>query len=673
MYAKSRQPGSRPADSPANTCLHSWKEIAGHLTCSERTARRWERTEGLPIHRHRHQKRAGIFAYTAELDAWWNDGRPQVEQRERAHAAVHRRRLLWLGAAGVALAAVAAALLVSSGVLVSGEPRMKVTPLTTLVGMELAPALSPDGTRVAFLWTGQTGSRIPDLYVRAIDAQQPLRLTSTPDGYENSPAWSPDGRSIAFVRSDPSGSAIFTVPSPGGPERRLVSLSQGGRGLDWGPDGQLLIFPDKIAPREPGSIYLFSPRTLERRRLTWPPEGAAGDSRPAFSPDGSALAFVRSDSGLDSILITRLAGGEPKRLVTENGPIFGVAWAEKGRTLIYSAPAGPGASHNSLWRIAVAGGVPERLTGGLDNARAPTVSRHKSRLAYARFSVDVNIWRVEAQYGTGRWDPPRVLISSTREDAAPQLSPDGTKIAFQSDRSGNREIWVCDSDGSNPIQLTSLGGASSGSPRWSPDGRQIAFRVLGRPGKPRMGIYVIPADGGIARALNAGDADDTGAPSWSRDARWVYLGSGRTGRAEVWKVPISGGQPSQVTRNGGSVALESPDGRFLYYVKPDRPGLWRMSAAGGQETQVLDALDPAQWGSWVVVEGGIYFIEPSVPPHGAICFYNSATKQVSQILRLAREPDSWDVALDVSPDGRRILFTLIDAQNSDLILMENLR
>jgi Tol biopolymer transport system component len=126
------------------------------------------------------------------------------------------------------------------------------------------------------------------------------------------------------------------------------------------------------------------------------------------------------------------------------------------------------------------------------------------------------------------------LISSSRFQADQQFSPDGKRIAFSSDRSGSFEIWVCNSDGSSPVQLTSFGGAYTGTPHWSPDGRWIAFDS--RPGG-KAGVFVISSEGGEPRRVTEGNWDDI-VPSWSRDGKWIYFSSNRGGDKELWKVPV---------------------------------------------------------------------------------------------------------------------------------------
>ena len=145
-----------------------------------------------------------------------------------------------------------------------------------------------------------------------------------------------------------------------------------------------------------------------------------------------------------------------------------------------------------------------------------------------------------------------------------QLSPDGRRMAFSSNRSGTGEIWLVDPDRSNAVQPTSTGvPVYSGYPHWSPDGRLIVFHS-GFEGHGQ--VYGIPAAGGRARNLTSNPAVDV-FPSFSSDGEWIYFTSNRTGKYQVWKIPASGGDVVQVPNAAGYTPLESPDGEWLYYVE----------------------------------------------------------------------------------------------------------
>jgi len=253
-------------------------------------------------------------------------------------------------------------------------------------------------------------------------------------------------------------------------------------------------------------------------------------------------------------------------------------------------------------------------------------------------------------------------------ESGPQFSPDGSKIAFESTRSGAYEVWLCRSDGSNLMQLTHFNPSVTGTPRWSPDGQQIVFdsRPAGN-----SDVFVIDVQGGPPRKLTS-EPSNEGVPSWSRDGRWIYFASDRTGGWEVWKMPSTGGPAVQVTHHGGFAGLESPDGRFLYYAKGlSVPGLWRIPTNGGEEVEVIGSLEAGYWGYWAAVENGIYYLDTTTKP--GIAFFDITTHRITRLFDLENRPARQAPGLAVSPDKRTILYTQWDATDSDIILVENFR
>jgi Tol biopolymer transport system component len=306
---------------------------------------------------------------------------------------------------------------------------------------------------------------------------------------------------------------------------------------------------------------------------------------------------------------------------------------------------------------------------------APALSSDGKRLVYADSFFDTAITRL--QLSDGPTQPVATkLIDSTRLDLYGEYSPDGSRIAFSSDRSGDFEIWVSELDGSKPVQLTSLSSSSAGlcsDPRWSPDGDQILFAAV------REGlryIWVVSSEGGAARPLTSGQSIDLQA-NWSRDGEWVYFTSNRGDQFDVWKVRFDGGDPFQVTTTGGANATESVDGEWLFYIKDPSPtwetSLWRIPARGGPEEKVLETIIR----SYFVAEDGIFFISQTHPIHGRDSSYSDAYLQLyrfesreSEVIAAVKM--GWkSEGLSVSADGRSFLFTDAVQEAGDLVMLED--
>jgi Tol biopolymer transport system component len=418
-----------------------------------------------------------------------------------------------------------------------------------------------------------------------------------------------------------------------------------------------------------GEVY----RTGEKRKLTSPPPTSDGDRAPAISPDGKTVAFFRN---FDLYLVTT-AGGEPKPLVSDNTQSWSPAWTPDGREILFLS-ARSGDSRFSLWRVPATGGTPKQVEIAGQNLDGFAISRDGQRLAWGQTIGDHNIWRMElanvaSPAGRGQVpQPAKLLISSTRMDSDPQISPNGKKIVFASDRSGGHEIWVADSTGEHPVQLTSFNRSLTGSPHWSPDGREIVFdsRAEGR-----GDIYIISAEGGKPRRLTT-DPDEDVAPSWSRDGNSIYFCSTRSGSHRIWKMPATGGEAVMITKQGegGHESVESPDGQFLYYQKRRLvPGIWRVPVAGGDETLILDHHQAGFWRHWAVVEQGIYFATTERPDQPLIEFFSFASGRVTPVAKLQKRIDPWSPGLAVPPDGRWLIWSQVDHVGNDIMLMKNFR
>jgi len=553
------------------------------------------------------------------------------------------------------------------------EP-LRAIPLTTFPGVESYPSLSPDGNFVAFTWTGPNQDN-PDIYVQQIGAGPAAQRTTDPRNDFN-PVWSPDGRWIGFLRRESqSGMAeLRLIPPLGGPERKVAEIHPRGSEpsvippyLAWCPDSTCLFVTDSPGEGKPDALFVIAIDTGEKRQVTYPQPPVNGDSNPAISRDGRSLLFYRNiNSASGELLWLRLTKaltpeGEPKRLPSAGLRDRYPAWMPNGKEILFSAKS-------SLWRVSVPGETPPgRLAFVGDDGLMPIVESLKTganRLVYLRSFDDSNIWRIDTPApGMPAEAPPKRAISSTRSEYTPKFSPDGRRVAFSSNRSGEMEIWSSDIDGGNAAPLTSLG-ASSLRPHWSPDGNTIVFdsNVQGQ-----IDVYSIPASGGKPRRLTT-DPTNEQVPSFSQDGEWIYFASNRTGRSQIWKAPRDGGGKAiPVTSNTGVHAYEH--GSSLYYTQTtsvEASPLWRLPLSGGQPVILIDGVVLR---SFAVFDKGIYYFDRPAN-EVRLRFFDFATAKSTTI---AQNLGNVTSGMTVSPDGRTILYCRIDFSVDDLMLVENFR
>jgi len=670
--------------------LDSWKEIAAHLDVNVRTAQIWEKERGLPV-RRLPGNYGRVFARLDEIQAWkinggnghavrssgadnktefevpgpiapHSDQGPSGPSSRREAGGGRRRQQRWLLAVALLAAAVGSAYLLwtrHSG----NEVAPKTAPLTTDSGTEGLPDLSPDGSEVVFLQL-ETNSEEAQVVVQSMDSGARRVIgTALPYGF---PRWSPDGRWIAFMRPgresvqlalvSPNGGTPHVIARLAGRERERNDME--GLTLSWMNDGSSIAVCDRREGEEAFSLFQVSVVSGARSKLTSPPPGIPGDAQPGFSPDGRWLAFVRQQTFSEADLYLMPVGGAPpKRLTQDNAKIDGLAWLPDSSAIVFASNRVVGAT--TLWQLDLEGThEPKALTGGVGTFNYPSSARllrdGSVSLVYQFQIRDSNIWRAGSE---GRVKNAVSLSHSTWQDYNPQFSFDGEKVAFISRRSGFTEVWVCDQDGANPRQVTSLKGGFTDSPRWSPDGGWIAFTA---PQGGNRDVYVVPSTGGDARAV-AANASEEGRPSFSHDGRWLYFRSDRTGKRQLWKVQVEGGTPVQLTQEGGYEAYESFDGTRLYYVRDrEHPALWEVPTSGGTEQHLLDGV----WESrWAVAHEAVYF---QAFPGTELRRYDLKTRRVTTVGSLG-DGRPVEGGLSVQENGSSVAWTQLDQFTVDLV------
>jgi Tol biopolymer transport system component len=362
-----------------------------------------------------------------------------------------------------------------------------------------------------------------------------------------------------------------------------------------------------------------------------------------------------------------LSGGNPRLITTEGTGAELPMWSSDGRYLLFLSVR---SGLLGIWRTVAAGGGPiERETV---YPALGTLSRDGRRLVYVA-NGDLSggwitaVWRAVLSSAGGNVTSQNKILSSDGGNLAAQLSPDGRQIVFQSTRSGKcGEIWKSNVDGNNPVQMTFFEKGFSGTPRWSPDGKWIAFD---NHSVEHGQIYLVDSEGRNLHAVTSGNYENI-VPSWSRDGTAVYFASNRTGTSQVWRRNLATGQEVQVTHHGGFAAFESYDSKTLYYSRFEGGGIWSVPVGGGKEEQVTAALHKGYWGHFSVTEDGIYLLDSEADPKPSIMFYNFLTKRVAPVLQLEDLPVEMSANLAASRDGRTVLFAQA-ARHSSITMVEN--
>jgi Tol biopolymer transport system component len=535
--------------------------------------------------------------------------------------------------------------------------------LTSFPELEEHPSLSPDASRVAFSWKG-------DIYVKQVAGEGIAQVTSNPAA-DSVPAWSPDGRDIAFVRDG----SVFLTSALGGSAERKVIDSPGP--VVWMPDGSALLVTCK-GESNGLSICMVSLANGQTKLLTFPHQRSGGDVDMAVSPDGRLLAFKRVVVQNGELYVMPVAGGSPRQLTNDGRPILGLAWTPDGKEVVFSSAR---SGWSRLWRVSVADDsasfpTPKPVEGTGDDARFPSISAKTAKLVYQRFTRNFDVRRAEITGSDGsrthalKASVP--LIASTRMDFTPAISPDGKRVAFVSDRSGARELWICDMDGANQGKLTSFSGPDVVAPRWSPDGQKIVFNALSGP-NGNFETFMIAARGGTPEPLQAPGNPAMAHPVFSPDGRSVYFINGPLGKTvDVWRMPSAGGNAVRITANGAFRPELSPDGKLLYYGKRLAKQLWTMPAEGGEERVVLESVAGL---NWTVRPTGIYYFDFAVPPGAPklLNFYSFRTGSINRVGAVESNVSTDFSGISVSPDGRWLLYSHEAATASDLMLLDGFR
>lgn len=470
-------------------------------------------------------------------------------------------------------------------------------PVTSRPGRERDPAISADGRYLVYTAAADDGSQQAYLHGMRRGTQD-RQLTR--HGDNRAATFFPAGDSIAMLRWNNDDCAVISMTLIDGAERVLGDCAGNLYGdTAISQDGSLVAFNASEDDDDVQAIYLLDVETGERRPVTMPPLGVWGDFDPVFSADGRSLVFARSVSeGMQDLYLVDLSSGHERRLTNEGRNVFGVSVL--GERIIYG---GNRTGRYGIWAIDYSGENLSRLPIARTGTVNPVVSADGSRLAFEVIERTVTLSALDLGVGTGAHE----ILSFNADILHPDVSPVNGRLAFSSDRSGYYEIWHSDSTGGDVRRLTDFRSGFTAHPKFSPDGRWIAFDA--RPGGVSR-IHVMKQDGSELQPLT-GEDGNAYAPTWSPDGSAIYYAAETGESLQIWRLEVRTGNRRQVSRQGGLYGIEGADG-FLYHVRPAMDGIWRVDLDGQLSPEkILSEFDPADWGNWTLRDNTILYYDRS--------------------------------------------------------------
>ncbi len=563
--------------------------------------------------------------------------------------------LLGLAVAVTALGAWLATRAVPSPPLGDLEHRLAAArPLTSDPGLELGPRFSPDGRRVAFALSGGGDGRI---VVQEVASAARIVIGAAGDGLRLSPVFLPDGRHLAFWRANGGACAIVTWSLDTMRETATLldcALKPRAR-FDLSADGRWLAFTAQSRDQFPAGLQVLEVATGRIATLTEPEPGMGDDLLPRFSPDGRRIAFYRGNESHRSLwVVDRAPGASPRRVAKPDGLSYGVAWI--GAEALVAAADWYGFRALNLVELPTG----ESRLLGARGARFPDVAPDGS-IVFESATYSANLWRL----GRERDSVARPLWPSTRYTNQPELSPDGRRVAFASNRDGTDALYVAALEGS-PVRIAGDDGHRYLRPHWSADGRSVhAVRIAARPdGSTIQQAVRIAADGATHEVLAAlgtavGDVRET------RDGRWLLWGEATGHAMRLMRAPLE--RPGAMERLPWPLASHfQVNAQRVVLAQPQLATLTSCRLAD-LACEPLDVeVAPADLYHWALGDSSLFLRAP-----GGIARHDLATGRVAEVIAAA--PSGAGTSIAVGPGERELLIVKEEGPAIDLMVAPRAR
>jgi Tol biopolymer transport system component len=647
---------------PSHDRLGSWKAIAAYVHRDVTTVQRWEKREGMPVHRHVHDKRGSVYAFRSELDAWMRNRRPQPDEEA---AAAPRRRLpvpTVMALVAIAFAGIVIWVLVRQ----APAPRdllagARITPLTDFDGREQAAAISRDGKLVAFL-SDRDGAM--DVWVTQVGTGQFTNLTRgrAPELLNpeiRSVGFTPDDAMVTFwARTAGATEPVGTwgVPTLGGPLREVRT---GAVEMDWSGDGSRLVY-HTAAPGDP--TFVTHTNSGETRQIHAAPRGVHAHFQ-VWSPDERHIYFMRGVPP-DNMDLWRMEpdGAKAERLTSHESWMGYPAFLDE-RTLLYLATTRDGAGP-WLFAFDVETRTSRRIGFGVEQYTSLAASADRRRWVATVEHAKTSLWRVPIADHVVDDSAASRVESPTVGGQTPRVGPD--YLLFVATRNDGHGIWMLRNGEAREL-WSAPRTRVVGGPAIAPDGARFAFSAESAQGTR---LYLLQSDGAVARQIG-GDLEVRGAPAWSPDGTQLVVAAVRDdGVPRLFKVPLDGAAPMAMSQGHALNPLWSSDGSFLVYSDADvGPGFaLKAMQADGSALALGDITLPRGSRRVSFVPGRrMLVVLMGEMRHANFWLLDLENGTRRQLTAFGREFSIRD--FDVSPDGREIVFDRRQ-DNSDIALIE---
>jgi Tol biopolymer transport system component len=670
-------PDSSPSVEPSvKDRLDSWKEIAAYLRRDVTTVQRWERREGMPVHRHVHDKLGSVYAFRTEIDAWSkhrgvapgaeDEGRSTDQRRAQDGVAVVEDAAPFRQVAARWLIATLAMLVVGLALwaLLRGDnssanplSRARFQRLTDFGGAEQAAALSRDGKFVAFL--SDRDGRV-DVWVSQIGTGQHYNLTAGAALELVNPSirvlgFSPDGTLVTFWArrsrgSTPADISVWAAPVLGGAARPYL---EGVAEYDWSRDGTRLVYHTP----GPGDPMFVRDREGEARRIFGAGPGLHAHF-PIWSPDGASIYFIQGTLP-DRMDVWRIgSGGAPERITNHDSQVSHPVFLD-ARTLLYLVAGSDGS--RSLYAVDVQRLNAQRVSFGLERYTSLGASSDGRRLVATVSRRSGALWRLSVDEAAIHSAPERISLT-TGNGFAPRLGRDF--LLYLTSTEQHDSIWKL--QGGVATEVWSAPEARiTGAPAISRDGGRVAF-VAERNRQARL--YVVNADGTNARS-HAASLPMQGAPTWAPDGRSIAVAATVNGAPRLFRIPLDGSVPTPLVREHSVDPVWSPDGRLLVYSGADIGTTFVVKAVGADTSAASGPKLTLSRGSrhLAFLPGGLLLVLRGEISHKDLWAIDLETGAERRLTHFAPGFDVRD--FDISPDGREIVVEQVQ-EHSDIVLID---